>query len=85
MADIVKKATAPKKPRTTSTRKKTAATNGSEIHAVNGNSTLNGTSKASHEEIARLAHRFWAERGQQHGHDAEDWFRAEQALLGKAS
>lgn len=90
MADIVKKATAPKKPRTTST-KKTAATNRTEIHAVsgnsalNGNSGLNGTAKASHDDIARLAHRFWAERGQQHGHDAEDWLRAERELRGKAS
>ena len=39
----------------------------------------------SREEIATLAHRFWAERGYQHGHDAEDWLRAEQTLLGKAS
>jgi hypothetical protein len=39
----------------------------------------------SHEEIARLAHKFWAERGRQHGHDAEDWLRAEQELRGKAS
>jgi hypothetical protein len=39
----------------------------------------------SHEEIARLAHKFWAERGRQHGHDAEDWLRAEQQLRGKAS
>jgi hypothetical protein len=33
------------------------------------------------EQIAALAHRFWAERGYQHGHDAEDWLRAEQELL----
>jgi hypothetical protein len=39
----------------------------------------------THEEIAKLAHRFWNERGRQHGHDAEDWLRAEQTLLGKAS
>jgi hypothetical protein len=39
----------------------------------------------SREEIAALAHQLWAERGYQHGHDAEDWLRAEQALLGKAS
>ena len=39
----------------------------------------------SRDEIATLAHRFWAERGFQHGHDAEDWLRAEQELLGKAS
>jgi Protein of unknown function (DUF2934) len=40
---------------------------------------------ASHDEIARLAHRYWAERGHQHGNDAEDWLRAEQELRGKAS
>jgi hypothetical protein len=43
------------------------------------------TKSVSHDEIANLAHRFWNERGRQHGHDAEDWLRAEQALLGKAS
>ena len=41
--------------------------------------------RVPHEEIARLAHRYWSERGRQHGHDAEDWFRAERQLLGKAS
>jgi ABC-type uncharacterized transport system auxiliary subunit len=41
--------------------------------------------RVSHEEIARLAHRYWAERGRQHGHHEEDWLRAERELLGKAS
>jgi hypothetical protein len=41
--------------------------------------------KASHEDIARLAHRYWAERGHKHGSDADDWLRAEQELRGKAS
>lgn len=41
--------------------------------------------RATREQIAALAHRFWVERGGEHGHDAEDWLRAEQALLGKAS
>ncbi len=36
-------------------------------------------------QIAALAHRYWAERGYQHGKDADDWFRAEQELRGKAS
>jgi hypothetical protein len=36
-------------------------------------------------EVARLAHQYWLERGCQHGHDADDWFRAEQALRSKAS
>lgn len=39
----------------------------------------------SHEEIARLAHRYWLERGGQHGSHAEDWLRAERELRGKAS
>jgi hypothetical protein len=39
----------------------------------------------SHEEIARLAHKYWTERGGQHGNDAADWLRAEQELRGKAS
>jgi hypothetical protein len=41
--------------------------------------------RVSTEQIARLAHQYWLERGCQHGHDAEDWLRAEQELRGKAS
>jgi hypothetical protein len=40
---------------------------------------------ASHDEIARLAHQFWAERGGNHGQHEDDWYRAEQELMGKAS
>jgi hypothetical protein len=39
----------------------------------------------SHETVAELAHRLWKERGGVHGHDADDWFRAEQELRGRAS
>lgn len=39
----------------------------------------------SQEEIARLAHQYWAERGGDHGQHEDDWFRAEQELMGKAS
>lgn len=38
-----------------------------------------------HEKVAELAHRFWNERGRAHGSDADDWFRAEELLRGKAS
>jgi len=38
-----------------------------------------------HDQVAMLAHRFWAERGRQHGHHEEDWFRAEQELRARAS
>ena len=36
-------------------------------------------------QIAELAHRFWTERGRQHGHHEEDWYRAERELFAKAS
>jgi hypothetical protein len=39
----------------------------------------------SHEEVAALAERYWAERGYQDGHHLDDWHRAEQELRGKAS
>jgi hypothetical protein len=34
----------------------------------------------SHEEIARLAHSYWAARGYAHGSAEADWLRAEQEL-----
>jgi hypothetical protein len=70
-----------------STRKKTSAS-ASAPKAIAPKKTAKSSQEmrsVSPEEIAALAHRFWAERGYQHGHDAEDWLRAEQALLGKAS
>jgi Protein of unknown function (DUF2934) len=66
-----KAATAPKKAKSNVTQMQTAP-----------NMTA---MRISHEEIARLAHRYWAERGRQHGHHEEDWFRAERELLDKAS
>jgi hypothetical protein len=39
----------------------------------------------SHEEIARLAEKYWAERGWPQGSPEKDWLRAEQELRGKAS
>jgi hypothetical protein len=76
MEEKQKKATTRRKPGKTApktTAKKKSAT-AKEPHVM-----------VSREEIARLAHRFWAERGRQDGHHEEDWFRAEQELLGKAS
>ncbi len=38
-----------------------------------------------HDEIEKLAHRFWAERGYQHGSAETDWLRAERELRDRAS
>lgn len=74
MAETVKKAKAPAKPRKTTAKAKTNAAV-EEVRAVT----------PSHEEIAQLAHNFWAERGWQDGYAEQDWLRAEQALMGRAS
>lgn len=92
MADTVKKAATPRKPRAAKAivdsaalaspkpvaqKKAASRAKVTPIKAVNG-------SGITHDQIAALAHRFWLERGGQHGHDADDWIRAEHALLGKA-
>jgi hypothetical protein len=74
MAETVKKAKAPAKPRNTTAKAKTKAAV-EEVRAVT----------PSHEEIAQLAHNFWAERSWQDGYAEQDWLRAEQALRGRAS
>ncbi len=75
MAKSVKKSApapkAPAKPRKPAA-KKTTPSNGPEI-------------QISEEQIAQLAHRFFLERGCEHGHDEEDWRRAEQELRKRSS
>ena len=39
----------------------------------------------SHDQIAKLAEKYWAERGWPQGSPEEDWLRAEQELMGRAS
>lgn len=73
-APAPKKATAAKKAPAVSKSKKAVGTT-SKIHLL----------PATHEQIALLAHRYWTERGFQHGSHEEDWYRAEQELRGKAS
>ena len=34
----------------------------------------------SHEDIARRAYQLYEEHGGEHGHDLDDWFRAEREL-----
>jgi len=71
----------------TTTRKKTSASASApkSIAPKKTTSKVQEIRTVSREEIAALAHKLWAERGYQHGHDAEDWLRAEQALLGKTA
>jgi hypothetical protein len=38
------------------------------------------TDTVRHQDIAALAYSYWLQRGRQHGHHEEDWFRAERAL-----
>ena len=70
---LAKAASATKKTPTTKAKKAPEAK--SKIHLL----------PATHEQIAQLAHKYWAERGHQHGHAEEDWLRAERELRGKAS
>ncbi|HEX3572742.1 MAG TPA: DUF2934 domain-containing protein [Acidobacteriaceae bacterium] len=77
-----KKTRAAAKPRTAAgTAKKTAA---------NTATAKTAAGKAapqipSHQEIARLAEQYWAERGHKDGHAEQDWLRAERELMKQAS
>jgi hypothetical protein len=83
MAETTKKAKAPAKTKKAEAEKpaakKPAAKN---AKASTGIAIVKPVSR---EEVAALAHRFWAERGYQHGQHVNDWFRAEQELRNKAS
>lgn len=86
MAEKTKLATTAAKPRKPAAQKKASvngASNVTEITATREQMTV--TREIRQEEIAQLAHKLWLEGGRQHGQDADDWFRAEQLLRGKAS
>jgi hypothetical protein len=72
MADTVKKAKAPAKPR------KTAAKKEAVVEAAK-------TELPTHEQIQELARHYWAQRGYHDGMAEQDWLQAEQQLLKKAS
>jgi len=75
MAETVKKSTAASKP-----RKAPAKKAASKVESI-----TKTCFSPSHEQIAELARKYWAERGYRDGHHEEDWFRAEQELRAKAS
>jgi hypothetical protein len=85
MAESRKKPAAASKPRKTASVAAPTATAKATAPRKRTTKAKVTSIRAAHDEIAALAHRYWAERGYKHGHDAEDWLRAEAALLGKAS
>lgn len=92
MAETVKKAKAPAKPRaaTTGTKEtttpKAAAPKATTAKASTKKATENSAPRVpTHEEIAHLARQYWVERGHVHGQDKQDWLRAEKELTNKAS
>ena len=42
-------------------------------------------SGSEQEEIAKLAYQFFSDRGYEHGHDQEDWIRAEAIIRRRRS
>lgn len=88
MAETTKTSKAPAKPRKTAAKK--AAPNGKTATVAEGGATIGTTNQVdpgqakpvnlSREEIAKLAHQYYIDRGRQHGRHEEDWYRAEQEL-----
>jgi len=90
MAETVKKTKAAAKPRKTAAKKTGEPVSADPVtqnhHGTPENhSNVSHMPSVSHDEVARLAHKFWKERGHRHGQHEEDWYRAEQELRGKAS
>jgi Protein of unknown function (DUF2934) len=85
MAEKTKSATTTAKPRKTAAKKKAADTPSNVTEITVSREQMTVTRDIPREEIAQLAHQLWNDRGRQHGKDAEDWFRAEELLRGKAS
>jgi hypothetical protein len=90
MTETVKKAKAAAKPRKTTAKKKTTPASADPVavnsHEATGNySTVTHQPKVSHDDVARLAHRYWKERGARDGNHEEDWYRAERELRGMES
>ena len=67
MAETVKKAKAPAKPKKSTAKAKTAPV---ELQPL----------AVSHAEISQRAHQIWAERGYRQGFAEQDWLQAEREL-----
>ena len=82
MAETVKKTRTAAKPR------KAASKSGNGVSSDPVAQNHHGTQQNGalpYEEVARLAHSYWQERGGQHGQHMDDWFRAEQDLRGRVA
>jgi Protein of unknown function (DUF2934) len=74
--------TVTKKPKTASKPRKTAPKKTiSKVESI----AKTHSNSPSHDQIADLARKYWADRGYKDGHHEDDWYRAEQELRGKAS
>ena len=85
--DNPKKTKAPAKPRGTAATKDSAA-KATTTRKVSAKKTADASVAPripTHEEIARLAQHYWAERGHTDGHAEQDWLRAERELMKQAS
>jgi hypothetical protein len=75
---LVAKVEAPKKTKAAAKPRKTATKKDSAI-------AISQPAVVARESIEQLAYQFWEQRGYQHGYALQDWLRAEQELLEKAS
>ena len=50
--------------------------------SITVNASQSGRARPDHQQIANLAYQYWEERGRPEDSPDEDWFRAEQSLLG---
>ena len=76
MAEKIKKAKAPAKLRTSTASVKTTVVKAAAVGKPETAKT------PSSEAIAKLAYRYWKERGANNGQDRQDWLRAERELKG---
>ena len=77
--ELVAKVEVPKKAKAAATKPRKTATKKENVVAISRSKVV------SPEKIGQVAYQFWAQRGYQHGHALEDWIKAEQELLGRAS
>jgi hypothetical protein len=76
--ELVAKVEAPKKTKAAAKPRKTP-TKKENVFAISPPKIV------SRDMIEQVAYQNWVQRGYQHGYALEDWLRAEQELLGRAS